>query len=66
MQPKLYTSKEVADQLGVSHPLVRKIACRDNIGTKIGRDRLFTEADVERIRNRPLGKPGRPRKEQQR
>lgn len=58
-----YTSSEVADQLGVSINLVRTLSRDRNVGTRLGRDWLYSEADVESLRKR---RPrGRPRKEKE-
>lgn len=76
----LYTTSQVAEMTGRSRISVQKLAERHaGLGQKIGRDRLFTLADVERIKalpSRPGPKPkpkppkpparmGRPRKAQQ-
>ena len=76
----LYTTSQVAEMTGRSRISVQKLAERHaGLGQKIGRDRLFTLADVERIkalpsRPGPTPKPkppkpparmGRPRKAQQ-
>lgn len=56
-----YTSSQVADQLGVSTNLVRMLSRERNLGIRLGRDWLYSEADVEAMRKR---RPrGRPRKE---
>ena len=58
-----YTSSDVADQLGVSINLVRTLSRDRNVGTRLGRDWLYSEADVESMRKR---RPrGRPRKMQE-
>lgn len=58
-----FTSSEVADQLGVSINLVRTLSRDRNVGTRLGRDWLYSEADVEALRKR---RPrGRPRKEKE-
>jgi hypothetical protein len=62
-QPSLSTSKHAADLLGISPERVRALARDLGIGQRIGRDWVFTEEDVERLRQRPIGTPGRkPRK----
>lgn len=58
-----YTSSDVADQLGVSINLVRTLSRDRNVGTRLGRDWLYSKADVEALRKR---RPrGRPRKMQE-
>ena len=59
---ELFTAAEVAAKLGLSKASVRAYATRYDVGTKYGRDWLFTEADIEAIRNRQ-GKIGRPKAE---
>lgn len=76
MEP-LYTTSQVAEMTGRSRISVQKLAERHaGLGQKIGRDRVFTLADVERIRSmpsrpgpkpkpkapKPPAKMGRPRK----
>ena len=55
---KMYTVNEVAAILGKSIIAVRKIVARHNLGTKVGRDWILTEADLEKVRKHPG--PGRP------
>jgi hypothetical protein len=49
----LYTTAEVAEDLGISMARLRLIAARYGIGKKVGRDWLFTDADLEQLRQRP-------------
>lgn len=61
MNDRLYTAAEAADMLGISTRRVRGAAATLGVGQRIGRRVLaFTEADIERLRNRRP--PGRPRK----
>lgn len=53
-----FTSKEAADQLGISERAVRKHAERHGIGEKHGRDWLFTEADLAQMGGRRRGPRG--------
>lgn len=55
----LYTSTQVAALLGLDPSSVRKRADKLGIASKMGRDRIFTEDDVRKLRQAP--KPGRPR-----
>ena len=51
--PTLYTTKDAAEQLGISRQLVHRYTKRHNIGTVYGRQRLLTAADIDTIRTRP-------------
>lgn len=57
-----YTSKQVAAMLGRAEISIRKLSKRFGIGTKIGRDWVYSDADVETLRK--WRKPGRPPKAQ--
>lgn len=46
-----YTSREVADLLGVTDARIRQIAAEKPVGLKRGRDWWFNESDVEIIRH---------------
>jgi len=48
---ELYTTKEVAIILGIQMNSVGLYFKKFNIGQKYGRDLLFTESDIEEIRN---------------
>mgnify|MGYP000882152541 FL=1 len=48
----LYTTQQAADALGLTTGRVRQIARSLRIGQRIGRDWVFTEDDIERIRQR--------------
>jgi hypothetical protein len=60
----LYTAREIADQHGVTLALVRKWRARHGRGVRIGRDWLFTDADLDAFRNRNTT-PGRPKQEKE-
>lgn len=64
---KLYTTQEVATQLGVGDSRIRNmIAAGIAKPTKqIGGTWMFTQSELERLRARPKGKGGRPKKQQQ-
>jgi hypothetical protein len=61
---RLYTTRQVADETGESVELVRKWQQRTGRGTKLGRDWLFTDADLDAFRNRNTT-PGRPKQEKE-
>jgi hypothetical protein len=63
-KPALYTAKQAADELGVKPVTVRWLASELQIGTKLGRDWLFTADDLDAFRNRNTT-PGRPKQEQE-
>lgn len=59
----LYTTAQAAKELALHEGHIRRIAIKYDIGTKYGqRQRLFTEQDIERLRQRNTT-VGRPRKE---
>lgn len=47
-----YTTQQVAEMLGISTRAVRFAAEALNVGEKFGDRLLFTDEDVERLRNR--------------
>ncbi len=55
----LLTCADVGAELGKSPVTIRALARKHNIGIRIGRDWIFTCADMERFRELPG--PGRPR-----
>jgi len=55
----IYTTTEVAATLGVSNRRVLAIAKNRRVGVQKGKMWLFTESEVNKMRNR---KPGRPAK----
>jgi len=57
----IYTAQTAADTLGLSAASLRQYAARYGVGTKMGRDWIFNDADIEVIRSR-MGKRGRPKK----
>ena len=48
----LYTTKQVADALGITTGRVRQLARALKLGRWVGSVRLYTEADVDALRNR--------------
>lgn len=53
----VYTTKQVANKLGLKPRRLRAIATNRNIGRKIGRDLLFREEEIEKLRPRKTGRP---------
>lgn len=49
-KPKLYSTPEVAELLGREAITIRSLAKRKGIGTKIGPAYVFTEEDIEKLR----------------
>lgn len=59
---KLLTTKETADKLGVSVRRVQAMITDGSLpASKLGRDYVIQESDLEVVKDR---KPGRPSKEQ--
>jgi hypothetical protein len=48
----LYTTKQIADALGITTGRVRQLARDLNLGRWVGTVRLFDDADLERLRAR--------------
>lgn len=47
-----YSTEQVADMLGITARAVRAAAKKMGIGEPLARDRVYTDADVERLRHR--------------
>jgi hypothetical protein len=56
----MLTTAQVAQRLNVTPRQVGHLAKQHGVGVKIGRDWIFTEAEVQRLTSRP--KVGRPAK----
>ena len=56
MMTNLHTTQKVADALGISIPRVKQLAVNMQLGQKVGRDWVFTDEDVERMRQRDDGR----------
>ena len=54
----LYTADEVAENLGLTARTVRNRAAKNKIGQKFGRDWVFTQSDIEKLKETPTS--GRP------
>jgi hypothetical protein len=57
MEP-IYTSTQIAAELGISMRRVQAMAKSRNLGRMIGRDILFSQADLDNMRSRINGRPG--------
>jgi hypothetical protein len=62
---KLYDTKTAGEMIGKKAVTVRWMAAKHNIGQRVGRDWVFTDADIERMKalpgpGRPVRKPGSP------
>jgi excisionase family DNA binding protein len=64
MEDRLYTTQEVAKELSVSDAHIRRMIGQGKAQPKqqIGGTWLFTLEEIERLRNRPKSKGGRPKK----
>lgn len=58
MTEKLYSTAEAAAATGKAVQTIRQLAKSHSIGQRIGRDWVFTQDDIERLKAVP--KPGRP------
>ena len=60
---KLFTTQEVAAQLGVSDSLIRKMVSGGKLApaAHYGRFMVFTQEQIEQLRSRPK-RAGRPKK----
>lgn len=56
---RAYTARDVANLCGISVSRVHQLVRDLGIGQKIGRDWLFSAADIDAVRNRNT-RPGRP------
>jgi len=52
-----FTTADVAVQLGISRRRVLALAHQRGVGTKRGRDLIFTSADIDAMRHRIPGRP---------
>lgn len=58
MGDKLYDTKTAGELLGKRPVTIRAMALKNKIGQRIGRDWIFTDADIELLKALPG--PGRP------
>lgn len=54
---QLKPTKQVAEQLGVSPRRVLALAANRGVGQRFGRSVMFSDADIDRMRPRPVGRP---------
>jgi hypothetical protein len=60
-----YTSAQVAQKTGKAERTIRQLAeAHDDIGARLGRWWVFTDADVVRIQAISKGRPRKPRRRQ--
>jgi hypothetical protein len=64
IEEQLFSVAKVAERLGISARRVRAIASGHEIGSKPGRDWVFTASEIERMALVIRGVAGRPRKEE--
>jgi hypothetical protein len=50
---KIYSVREAADLFGITEGRIRQLCRAFEIGRKIGRDWLLTEADIHRLESAP-------------
>lgn len=60
MPHRLYSSREVATQLGCDKSTITRTATRLEIGQKVGNAMTFTKADIEALRKAINPGPGNP------
>ena len=54
MKEKLFTAHEVSQELGVTHACIRMMIMRGAAhAEKLGKFHVFTQAELDRLRNRP-------------
>jgi hypothetical protein len=56
LKEKLYSSKEAAEILGLTDGRIRQICRWNSIGTKLGRDWLLTEKELNKLRSEEFRK----------
>ena len=57
IQFRFYTVPEVAKDLGIDAQALSEYCSRRKIGQKMGHSRLLSDSDVQRIKDRPKGRP---------
>jgi transposase len=61
---KLFTTTQVAEMTGIKRRSVTLAANRYGVGTKMGRDWLFTAEDIVKLKGRPgRGRPPKVKEE---
>lgn len=46
----IFTVKQAAEKFGVVDSYIRRVCIEHDIGKKVGRDRLLTEADLDSLK----------------
>ena len=67
MEPQeLFDTKEAARELGISDSMIRYLVATGEAHPlrKVGRGWLFSSEEIERLRDRPKQKAGRPKKQE--
>lgn len=62
---QLFTTQEAAKELGISDAYMRVLIARGHAvpAKQIGGTHMFTGEEIERVRQRPRAKGGRPKKQ---
>ncbi len=59
-KPKRMTVKQAADELGISVPRVHQLIQEQRLpAEKIGRDWIIESSDLEKVKDRPTGRPAK-------
>lgn len=60
---QLFTTQEAANELGVTDGYIRKLIMQGKAQPlQFGKAHMFTREEIDRLRNRPKNKGGRPKK----
>lgn len=55
-----FTTKEAAEKLGITPARVRQLVLAGQLpAEKFGRDLVIHESDLESVKDRPIGRPGK-------
>jgi hypothetical protein len=52
-QKQFYTTGDIAEILSLSQQRIKQLAVDMEVGTKVGRDWVFTADDLKRLKDRP-------------
>ncbi len=63
-QGRLFTTRQVANELKLNVSRIRQLAADLGIGQKLGRDWVFTEDDLERLQKRETKSGPKPQPRQ--
>jgi len=63
---ELFTTMEASQQIGITDAYLRNMVAKGKAhpAKQIGGTWMFDAAEIERLRNRPIGKGGRPKKQE--